>query len=358
MGCEKLAEKRNFLRSNTISCIEKSNGMEMKNYKVLITLFIISGSFIIQNFISISVLHAQIQETDNESFKSLPKEQALVNDGTETVEKKEQENIIKLIRSGRWNELIKMGDVAVDVLIDYLKEADWKKRVMVVETLGKMGNAKAVAPLIDLLRDDYVEVRKNSLMALGMIGDSKAIEPIQHLATIDGNPDIKDIAKDVLGKLSREKENKPPFIGEEKESIEIVTALKERESKPTSREEAPQKSDNDEIKRILQCINDSLRQRDVDRFCQFLSKEDSNFFIKESKKTEEFIREIQILNSSFDGLNISVDGNIARVQYVWNLDFKWRLYPEENFKSNCKVCLKMKKNSTLWEIIDAVKTNS
>ena len=98
-----------------------------------------------------------------------------------------------------------MGDVAVDVLIDYLKEADWKKRVMVVETLGKMGNAKAVAPLIDLLRDDYVEVRKNSLMALGMIGDSKAIEPIQHLATIDGNPDIKRYCKGCVRKAIERK---------------------------------------------------------------------------------------------------------------------------------------------------------
>lgn len=359
MGCEKLAEKRNFLGSNTISCIEKSNGMEMKNYKVLTTLFIICGSFIIQNFISISVLHAQIQETDNESFKSLPEEQSLVNDGTETEDKKAQENIIKLIRVGRWNELVKMGDAAIDVLIDHLQDADWKKRVMIAETLGKMGNAKAVAPLIGLLRDDYVEVRKNSLIALGMIGDPKAIEPIQHLATTDGNPDIKDIAKDVLGKLSREKENNPPpSIEKDKESKEIVTTLKEMESKPASSGEAPQKSDNDEIKRILQCINDSLRQRDVDRFCQFLSKEDSNFFIKESKKIEEFFREIQILNSSFDGLNISVDGNIARVQYVWNLDFKWRLYTEENFKSNCKVCLKLKKISTRWEIIAAGKFDS
>ena len=329
--------------------------MKIKRYKVIISFIITTCSvFLIQKFISISVLYAEIPEAVVEDYKLQPKEQAPMDNNAEAEEKKE--HITKLIRSERWNELIKIGETAVDVLIDNLNDSGWEKRVKIAQTLGKIGNSKAVTPLISLLRDDYVEVRKNSLIALGMIGGPKAIEPLQRLATIDGNPDIKAIAKEVLEKLLKEKGNKPSSE-EEKESVETMTALKEGESKPSSIE-VPQKSDNDEIKRILQCINDSLRQRDVDRFCHFLSKEDSNFFIKESKKTEEFIREIQILNSSFDGLNISVDGNIARVQYVWNLDFKWRLYPEENFKSNCKVCLKMKKNSTLWEIIDAVKTNS
>ena len=106
-------------------------------------------------------------------------------------EEKKEDTIIKLVNSGRWDEVVKIGDPAIDTLINALRDADFNKRSGVAEVLGKVKNNKAIIPLFGLLTDDHAEVRKKAIIALGEIGDSRAIEPLRKVATTDNNPDIR-----------------------------------------------------------------------------------------------------------------------------------------------------------------------
>ena len=49
------------------------------------------------------------------------------------------------------------------------------------ESLGRLGDPRAVQPLIDTLWDDDARVRLKAAWALGMLGDPKALGPLQRL---------------------------------------------------------------------------------------------------------------------------------------------------------------------------------
>ncbi len=76
--------------------------------------------------------------------------------------------------------LIKIGRLAVDPLIDALRDSHLDKgiRAGAAEALGEIGDTRAVEPLIDALKDEDWHVRDNSIEALGKIGDARAIEPL------------------------------------------------------------------------------------------------------------------------------------------------------------------------------------
>ncbi|OHB42079.1 MAG: hypothetical protein A2Y11_01810 [Planctomycetes bacterium GWC2_39_26] len=233
-----------------------------------------------------------------------------------------------LISREKWDELVKKGDAVVDALVNNLKDADWNKRAKIAEVLGKIGSKKAIVPLTGLLSDDFAEVRKKTIVALGAIGDIQSVEPLRNVVARDSNSDVKSSAEDAPRKLLKET---PPPLGK------------------------PYISDFDEIKRVLTCINESIQSRDIDKSCQFLSKEDNNFYSTERKKMEDFINEIQILNSSFDNINISMNEDTANVQYIWNMDFKSKLLGDNVKNNKCMVSLKLKKNGSKWEIFDIKK---
>jgi len=115
-------------------------------------------------------------------------------------------------RDRRWKaseELARIGDKAVDHLLEALKSSNVDLRVGAAITLGKIGTNKAIQPLMDalkdaewevrwasatslgnlkareavdgliaLLRDEFWEVRRAAAIALGKVKDPKAIEPL------------------------------------------------------------------------------------------------------------------------------------------------------------------------------------
>ena len=63
----------------------------------------------------------------------------------------------------------------VDALIAALKDADPGVRQAAAESLGRIGDARALEPLSGLLGDGNVEVRKSAVEALGNLEDPKAV---------------------------------------------------------------------------------------------------------------------------------------------------------------------------------------
>ena len=79
-----------------------------------------------------------------------------------------QEAVIQLHRIGR---------PAVEILLEYLDDDDWIVREAAADTLGKIGDVRAVEPLMERLRSDKdTGVKEHALKSLGLIGDSRPVE--------------------------------------------------------------------------------------------------------------------------------------------------------------------------------------
>jgi HEAT repeat protein len=89
-------------------------------------------------------------------------------DESELKEGVRQETVIQLHRIGR---------PAVEILLEYLDDDDWIVREAAADTLGKIGDVRAVEPLMDRLRADKdTGVKEHALKSLGLIGDSRPVE--------------------------------------------------------------------------------------------------------------------------------------------------------------------------------------
>lgn len=115
---------------------------------------------------------------------------------------------------------------------------------------------------------------------------------------------------------------------------------------------AEKKDTSGEIKGILNNINEAIRQGNGEAFCRFLNKENDGFYSRERKIIEDFGKEIQIYNSSFDDINITIDGNTASVQCAWSMGFTWNAFPEKKFENKSRISLKLKRTNNGWEIFD------
>jgi HEAT repeat protein len=79
-----------------------------------------------------------------------------------------QEAVIRLHHIGR---------PAVEILLEYLDDDDWIVREAAADTLGKIGDVRAVEPLMERLRSDKdTGVKEHALKSLGLIGDSRPVE--------------------------------------------------------------------------------------------------------------------------------------------------------------------------------------
>lgn len=79
-----------------------------------------------------------------------------------------QEAVIQMHRIGR---------PIVEILLEYLDDDEWIVREAAADTLGKIGDVRAVEPLMERLRSDKdTGVKEHALKSLGLIGDSRPIE--------------------------------------------------------------------------------------------------------------------------------------------------------------------------------------
>lgn len=69
----------------------------------------------------------------------------------------------------------------VEAVIGTLDGADWWTQVVAIETLGRLGDERAVDPLVGFLADD--ELRWSAIEALAHIGTVKALRPVGTLLT-------------------------------------------------------------------------------------------------------------------------------------------------------------------------------
>ncbi|HDI45897.1 MAG TPA: HEAT repeat domain-containing protein, partial [Candidatus Omnitrophica bacterium] len=70
------------------------------------------------------------------------------------------------------------NDVLVDFLIPFLNDPNWQVRDIVVEILGKIGDARAVEPLSKMIDDPSVSVRCKVIEALGKINSPEVVAPL------------------------------------------------------------------------------------------------------------------------------------------------------------------------------------
>ncbi|MDP8233546.1 MAG: HEAT repeat domain-containing protein [Candidatus Saelkia tenebricola] len=111
------------------------------------------------------------------------------------------ERLVYLIEANKWNEIIKIGEPAVELLIEFLNDSVINIRKNAAEVLGKIGNIKAVEPLISILTDSNKDVRECAAVALGKIGDERAVQPLIFME--DDRKFINSIAIAAVGKIRR-----------------------------------------------------------------------------------------------------------------------------------------------------------
>jgi HEAT repeat protein len=119
----------------------------------------------------------------------------------------------------------------IEELINRLTSKGWESRCHAAETLGEIGDTRAVEPLIHALKNNYTNVREKIAEALGKIGkpalmplihaldvgashvrgyaaralvripDTRAVEPLIHALLNDENNDVRKETAKALGKI-------------------------------------------------------------------------------------------------------------------------------------------------------------
>ena len=111
------------------------------------------------------------------------------------------------MRKNAASTLIKIGEPAVDMLINALEDENWRVRWHSAEILGEIQDNRAVKPLINALNDENNGVRSNSIIALFEIGEP-AVEILIN-ALKDGEWRVRWQAAEILGEIKDDRAVKP-----------------------------------------------------------------------------------------------------------------------------------------------------
>ena len=88
-------------------------------------------------------------------------------------------------------------------LIKELKHKDISVRRNAAETLGRVGDKKAIDSLILALKDRDRFVRQEVISALGKIGGKKVVQALKQALEEEKNEFVKDSMKKVLEKMQK-----------------------------------------------------------------------------------------------------------------------------------------------------------
>jgi len=91
----------------------------------------------------------------------------------------------------------------LDEQLSIAKKAEENIRTRVALKLGELRDLTAVQPLIAALKDEYAAVRKSAAETLGNIGDTRAIVPLTELAQKDSDEDIRKAAQDAMERIQK-----------------------------------------------------------------------------------------------------------------------------------------------------------
>jgi hypothetical protein len=105
----------------------------------------------------------------------------------------------------RWRAATVLGDIgdakAVEPLVKALEDNYEPARFAAEEALARIGD-KAVEPLIDALKNAHPFVRGGAAKVLGTIASAKAIGPLTVISKNDGFPVVRGFAKDALKSIT------------------------------------------------------------------------------------------------------------------------------------------------------------
>jgi HEAT repeat protein len=101
-----------------------------------------------------------------------------------------------------------LGDMrateAAPVLVERLmmRTTDSGMKQLIIASLGKIGDSRAVRPLIQLLQRELdVETRGTAIFALGEIGSPEALEVLEHIEATDEDPTVRRVANQARAKI-------------------------------------------------------------------------------------------------------------------------------------------------------------
>ena len=101
-----------------------------------------------------------------------------------------------------------LGDMrateATPVLVERLmmRTTDSGMKQLIISSLGKIGDSRAVQPLVQLLQRDLdAETRGTVIFALGELGAPEALEVLEHIEATDDDPMVRRVANQARAKI-------------------------------------------------------------------------------------------------------------------------------------------------------------
>lgn len=82
------------------------------------------------------------------------------------------------VQRGAVEALARIGEPAVEALVEALRDEDRFVRCHAADALRRIGDARSVQPLVQALKDEYEIVRLYAMEGLGRVGDAAAVEPL------------------------------------------------------------------------------------------------------------------------------------------------------------------------------------
>ena len=93
----------------------------------------------------------------------------------------------------------------VEALIEGVDDRELLTREASIQSLGKIGNPKAVQPLLRVLSDKSVTIRLSAVKSLEQIGDPQAIPYLKRMAENESDPVVRSEAVAALGNFRQGK---------------------------------------------------------------------------------------------------------------------------------------------------------
>jgi HEAT repeat protein len=93
----------------------------------------------------------------------------------------------------------------VEALIEGVDDRELLTREASIQSLGKIGNPKAVQPLLRVLSDKSVTIRLSAVKSLEQIGDPQAIPYLKRMTENESDPVVRSEAVAALGNFRQGK---------------------------------------------------------------------------------------------------------------------------------------------------------
>jgi HEAT repeat protein len=137
----------------------------------------------------------------------------------------DSERALQVVALQNWDEAAGIGKLAVEPLINVLREGPDEMRRPTAHALEKVGTP-SVEALVAILTGGLPVVRRIAAEVLGKIGDTRAVEPLAALLS-DAASDVRAAAALALGKIADTRATKPLLVALQDATSEVRQAASE-----------------------------------------------------------------------------------------------------------------------------------